>query len=522
MLAAFCMPALAEDDANEVYESASDALDSMQVEVHPESGGVMANEVISQFFPEVEEDEGTYPASEFLEHDFLLRRVGPAKGSYSGRIYGKYSKDKISGVEKWEKELELDLHYKELDGYFRFSDVNPFAHEKDPFRWEKGQLKYKHRDRTYTAGSFGALFGRGLALNMFEDRNLDFDNEIEGLKIEQEVGNDGLLTVLTGSRKLRDELRAGTVRAARISGPVSDNIELGAHVVEVTAPDMRSDVDAILVDKASLMGADATFRAGDFHGYGEIVGLQRPAVDGAALPWSSGDDGHGYYATFGYGVPGFSLTSEFKYYRHLSQPFSVLPPIRRWIENAAAFPEKDKGYGIDLNWSPADDGSLINLHYAQDREEGFPFTEILSSYSSPSGRDTHWVYENWQVTTPTEKHKYNRVTIDQIINEDWSGTLFVEQHHKAFFHVPEYNVWTLTPEIAYQSKFNGIFTYAFTGQDDAVKKEWKLIELRYRPDEDQEFNVLWGSRMAGFVCSGGVCRPEPEFSGFRVDYLLRF
>ena len=132
------------------------------------------------------------------------------------------------------------------------------------------------------------------------------------------------------------------------------------------------------------------------------------------------------------------------------------------------------------------------------------------------------VYENWQVTIPTEKHKVNRFTFDQVLNDDWSASLFVEQHHKAFFHQPEYNVWTFTPELAYQSKFNAVYTYAFSGQQDLPKDQWKLIELRYRPDEDQEINLTWGSRMAGFVCSGGVCRPEPEFSGVKVDYAYRF
>jgi len=199
-----------------------------------------------------------------------------------------------------------------------------------------------------------------------------------------------------------------------------------------------------------------------------------------------------------------------------------LPPIRRFVENAAAFPDQDRGYGVDLNWSPADDGSQVNLHYAQDHEDGFPFTEILSSYSSRSGKDTHWVYENWEITIPTEKHKYNRVTIDQIISDDWTGSLFVEQHHKAFFHVPEYNVLSVSPEIAYQSKFDAVYTWANSSQEGLPRKQWKLIELKWRPDEDQEINVVYGARMAGFVCSGGVCRPEPEFDGIRVDWLRRF
>lgn len=518
-----CAPAHADEAANEVYESASDALDSMQTEIRPESGGVSANEVLSQFFPEIEEDEGTYPASEFLEHDFLLRRQGPAKGTYSGRIFTRYSKDNVSNVEKWEKEFELNLGYKDMDAYFRFSDLNAFAQKNDPFRWEKGQVRYKHHNTTVTVGSIGALFGRGLALNMFEDRALDFDNEAEGIKVEQNI-DDAQLTALYGYRKLRDELKATRVAAVGLATPINHEIEVGAHVVDISQPDHNSTPDGIFMDNYQLTGGDVTWRPGHFRMYAEVAGLSRPAVENGNGFFKDGEDGLGYYYNVAYIIPGFSLDVEHKDYRRLGTPFNVLPPVRRWNEAMTAAPDADKGYGVGLNWSPTDDGAQFSAHYAQERKYA-PYSELLMSYFGPNGDPLHYTLERWQVNNLGEKHQYNRVTLDEKINDDWSSTLLVEHERRNLGFKQPHNDWTFAPEIAYQSKFNLIYTYEFSGEErktEDQRKEWKLWELKYRPDEDQELSIVYGSRQKGFVCSGGVCRPEPEFSGLKVDYLVRF
>ena len=45
-----------------------------------------------------------------------------------------------------------DACYKELEGYFRFSDVNVFAYKKDPFRFEKAQAGWDVWRGTHKVG----------------------------------------------------------------------------------------------------------------------------------------------------------------------------------------------------------------------------------------------------------------------------------------------------------------------------------------------------------------------------------
>jgi hypothetical protein len=526
LLALACTPLLAADDAEEVFESTAAVRESLEREVSPETAGETATEVISQFFPEVEVDEGTYPASEFVEQNFLLRRQGPAKGTYSGRFFTKYSNDDISGVEKFEKELELYLGYKNLTSYLRFSDVNAIAGNNDPFRFEKANVNYKYDSGNVTVGSFGEVFGRGLALNMFEDRFTELDNEAEGIKLEQELG-EGEVTALWGHRKLRNLRHGAQVSGLRVQQPLGDSLDLGIHGVHVeTPPDVPNDATIKEMMEYDLIGGDVTLRAGDFNAYIETVRLKRGPEQrfGNGVADFQGLDGRGYYATAAYGIPGFSLSAEYKDYQGLLQPFSVLPPIRRWWEKAQAEATDDVGYGFDLNLSPGGDGSQWSAHYAQDNshEGNRAYTESNIIYSSPAQRSFTYVGEYWKVYSNSAHHNIKRLTANQQLNSDWTASSLLE-HERITGDGFGYADYIIDAELAYRSELNLIYFYEATTADTLDERSaWKLWEVKWHPTEDQEIHFLYGARRAGFVCSGGVCREEPAFEGFRVDYLLRF
>jgi hypothetical protein len=511
------------DDATGVYESTEAALEDFHETTEPESAEQTVQEVLGQFFPEaIEEEEDTYPASEFLEHDFLLRRTGPAKGSYSGRLFTKYSDDKISGVEKWEKELELFLNYKALDSYIRVGDVNAFAQNNDPFRLEKLNVRYKYESGRVTAGSFNALFGRGLALNMFEDRFLEFDNEAEGLKLEQEWG-DAEIVALAGTRKERDEPRASTVRGLRVQQPLGESVDVGAHVVHVEFPEDATGATERAFLKYDLAGGDVTIRAGDVRLYAETVRLKREANPLAQNQYDfDGTDGTGTYAVATYSVPGLSFNLEYKNYKGLLHPFAVLPPVRGWPERRQANPNDDRGIGYSINWAPLDDGSSFNFQVGRDNnhEGTLPYRETLFTYTGPTDQRTTYVVELWKTNEFGELRQQDRLTLNHKINNEWTGGTFIERERLDIFGLKSTD-WVYEFEVAYMSKFIFVTTYETTSIEGG-QTAWKLFEAKYRPDEDQEINVVLGSRREAFVCSGGICRLEPAFDGLRIDYLLRF
>jgi hypothetical protein len=55
-----------------------------------------------------------------------------------------------------------------------------------------------------------------------------------------------------------------------------------------------------------------------------------------------------------------------------------------------------------------------------------------------------------------------------------------------------------------------------------VRKYWGFIQLGYKIGEHTDASLLIGTRQAGNICIGGVCRYEPEFSGVELKMFTRF
>lgn len=521
-------PASAAEEENGVLviSGSDEAFDSLREVVEPGRSAETVEDVIKKFFPETVVHEGTYPASEALEHDFDLRREKPEEIKYSGRFFGKYSKDEISDTEKWEKEFELNLSKGNLDAFFRATDANSFNYKTEPFRLSKARLRYRWEDGKATLGSFGTVFGRGLGLNLFEERFLDFDNELEGVLLEQKVG-DAEFQALYGTRKEIIDPRASTVSGLKAATSLGDNVDVEAYLVNVEFPFPSHTVAEPKLFDYKIVGADAQIKFGEFKIYGETVHLKRDAVEFAPgnVYDSSGQDGHGTYLTASYSTKGLAITGEYKEYRGLTHPFSTLPPIRRWQEKSAADPNDDYGYGLSVNWNPLGDGSFFNFGSMHDNsvERGRPYSEFFATYNSPGGQDFSYIAEYWQVLDFDQHHEITRLTLNQILSEDWTGTMYLENERLDNNYSVGYTDYIIEPELAYQSIANLIYRWEKTGTGGPEQKStWKLWELKLHPDELTEIHISTGSRREGFVCSGGVCRQEPEFEGFRLDFTRRF
>ena len=506
-----------EDNYVSGYE---EAFEKLRHSVDPGYSGDSVEQAISQFYKSGEEDEGTYPATEMWEHDLSVRRTKPERLRYSGRLFFKYSDESIADVEKFEQELELSLRYKDWDAYFRFSDVNSFPNEEEKLAMMKRRIRYRGDKVEVTVGSYGALFGRGLALNMFEDRNLEFDNEVEGVKAEVDIG-EADLTVLWGERHrdIGEEKDRPEVTAARIEVPLGDAIDLGAHLVrsEFNREDWRNEYD--------IYGGDVTIKAGPAKLFVEGVSVEREANEAALHDWDlEGKKGEGYYATLSLAGDGFVLGAEYKDYDGLDQYFTVLPPIKTFPEFASANPDDDEGYGITLNAVPFEDGGAFDFRYVRDNhhDKGAGYMEFGSIYTSDPTQRTSYILEYWDVTKEGEDHYVERVTLNQLLNKDWTASGFFETERIDMPYVDPHRDYIYEAEISYRSLVNIIYTYETTGLELVGGTKWGLWELKWKPTSTQELNVMYGSRRAGQVCSGGVCRMEPEFDGFRADYLFRF
>jgi hypothetical protein len=519
----FAWAAASEDGT---YEDSDAIFESLHKSTAPDTGGESIEDVLSRMFPDAEVDEGSYAPSEIWSHDLDLRRVKPPTLGYSGRVFGKYSKDEISGVTKWERELELTFNYGDWDANFRVGDYQPFADKQDPMRFEKARLRYQKGNGRYTVGSLGAVFGRGLALNLIEDRPVDFDNEVEGVKVEYTLGKTEL-TALWGTRKDRGQRHNSQLEAARVAFPVGNDMTIGAHVVKTKFPDFGYTPTTPTMLDYDVYGGDVTLRKGPMTFYGETARLKRSAQENASETWDmEGREGKAYYMSLGFSWPGFAITGEYKDYQGMNHPFNVLPPLRRFYESAKAEPNDDKGYLVSATWVPSrkNDATFMTTYgQSNPHEQVYPYTEWNLVYTSRSDRKFSWAPEIWRIDLNSTIRYIGRLNASRRLNDDWTVSAFYEHERWNPVYSAGFTDFTYEGEIAYQSKLNLTFTQEEAGTTmQGGRSYWKLWELKIKPDDRQEINIVKGARRAGYVCSGGVCRQEPEFSGLRVDYVFRF
>ena len=50
---------------------------------------------------------------------------------------------------------------------------------------------------------------------------------------------------------------------------------------------------------------------------------------------------------------------------------------------------------------------------------------------------------------------------------------------------------------------------------------WMFAQFDLNISPNHDISIMYGSRQAGFICAGGLCRFEPEFEGVEVKFFSR-
>ena len=57
--------------------------------------------------------------------------------------------------------------------------------------------------------------------------------------------------------------------------------------------------------------------------------------------------------------------------------------------------------------------------------------------------------------------------------------------------------------------------------DRTVRKFWGFVQVGYKIGNHTDLSLLIGTRQAGNICIGGVCRYEPAFQGVELKIITR-
>lgn len=472
----------------------------------------------------------------------------------------KYSYDIKDKTEIFENWINLDYYNGIFSTGFRMEVFQP--NEPDP-SISRGKeyyadiaFKYLSIDLTnfdygvkLTAGNFYELFGRGMILKSYEDRNIRVDNNLLGIKINAHY-DDFYLTALSGSAANSKNLHQDILHAVDFSYLGLNNLKTGLSYAVNIAKDKS-------ISKTSLTSLRIEPSVWDVDFYFEFGVKQNQSIKNLFLSKDEKIIGKGFYGNSNFYFEPFSISAEYKLYDN----FAFTSSDQTISYNTPPALRKEYGYLL-LNRHPSplnannEEGFLVELNYTLNDKinflANFGLTNSLnenSYYQRVNGlkipsqlqfKEFYFqAYTNWsdfinstlalgyseeassktKNLTPIVETKFylDEINTFKIIFEHQHTTntqtdekYFSDVLSLEYLRSPGFNIVLLT-EMQTKEKESG----------NLVRKFWSFVQFGYQISNQIDLKLLIGSRQAGNICIGGVCRFEPEFRGVEISMLTR-
>ncbi len=220
---------------------------------------------------------------------------------------------------------EVRLFSQKLNLGFRLEYSNPPEYGLNFIGLRKKYIEFSTGNLNLRAGDFYALFSKGLTLNLFENRNLAFDNGMEGFRAIYEnnfikaqlLGGDlnflePLSIYLESSRYEKYKIRSVSLELKPIK---FFNAGINYTWAEGFLPSVISRIDTT---ENNIPEFFTKIKLGQFDLFASYA-IKRTSVAG-----KDSSKGSGFYGYLSYADEGFGVIFEYKDYR-----FDVVDPLRR-------------------------------------------------------------------------------------------------------------------------------------------------------------------------------------------------
>ena len=396
-------------------------------------------------------------------------------------------------------------------------------------------------DITLRAGHFLGLFGRGLLFNAWQDRDLRIDTHLDGVTATARRGRLAA-TAFTGTPSRREL----DVRGADLEWALGRGLAGGASGL-TWHNSSDEGTDAVDREWAAAFRLRQSLAHADWYAeVGGRNGLTLEALDGGA-----GGDARRGWALYGnlnlYGGPftvswegsdysDFELVSQADGVTSLNRPPALAREHTWTLFNRAPHSlntNDETGHNLDLTWRGP--GALVlqasavrlRLHDGRTVHEAATVSAELG----------HWRGIGWQAALGYQDSEGLRQTA--AAEAAWTGpaasawTLQAEHQHVRIgggvgFDLGAYDQQWFKLECALHGRWlvaaiaetNNKFAEQRAPREDAGP----FLALQAARTLAQGGTVtLWaGRRQEGYLCSGGVCKYEPAFSGLEFYGTLRW
>jgi len=441
-------------------------------------------------------------------------------------------------------------------------------------------VEYRKDNLYLRVGNSSELYGRGLVINLFENRGLDYDTWIDGVKARYKMGNLSA-SIIAGTIEFTDSINIlrtekYKLRGGNIEYKLLPELKLGLSFLNAEAeiPQFNQQISNT---KAEFPELYFDFNKGPMNLF---FNWAQKWTDNSEFGSSS--KGYGIYSAFSYAGSKIGITVDYKNYRFDLQdpllkndetrttkamPFQNPPIVLKehsYMLLSRALHQvnfnDEVGFQVDANYTVNEDFNL-NLNFSLSSQhnaynynpESFSFIEEERDNNFlPSSEDE---YSPYTEVFAEGEYYFGFNTALHFGAAYRKNTIYNEFTGLAGSHIIESIVVPLQFQHPFSENFSAVFQYEFEAVNDnfnteqenfnnqfisiissiymkftasvryeftnnnfdlSGRKDWLLGEIGYRISGANLITVSYGRERGGQVCSNGICRYILPFKGFRL------
>ncbi len=464
--------------------------------------------------------------------------------------------------------IQADAYLPALQGY----DIGIYGDKK--FSLATKYVSWQDDNYGFRVGDIFDQFGNGLIYRSFEDRQLGFNNSIEGIHARYNFNNYVNLKALYGRPRLYTDYASSWVRGADLSVSLNDIIGMkdillsveGSYVNRYQKLEREGYFDPAemgMKPNLDMYSGRLNFNWNGLSLQGEYVHKGKDLYN----PIYQIEGGNAILASIGYNYKTFSVSGTFRRLERMNTMLSIygngtgnvlnyLPALTRQYTYMLANlnPYQINDYG--------DMGGQIDVYYSlrnkKNRNSYWNFHANFSTYYSLEpmyGEDHKKLYwrdfnfdverkwnKSWKTTFLYSRQEYEVVKGD---SKTAASNIFVVD---ALYKIDRKNSLRFEVQYLLGEKYEGGFPKRYEGDWVAalveynIAPQWSIFASdMYNHGNAQTDNrkhyynggfsfthhrtriqLSYGRNRAGYICSGGVCRYTPAYTGFNLSLTSSF
>ncbi len=428
-----------------------------------------------------------------------------------------YKSDGVRIIEEtdigaWQGNFSLGLNY----SYFHPETTMAFQERLGVL---KGYAETHNQHVLLRVGSSYITFGRGLILYAAKDEVLKMDRFINGLYMEV-AGPAGIVKAFGGISKVYIDHQLQPDSTSLLFGSDAlfnfmKGVKVGGSVLEARAKDnTKTDYYSLrtILGKGSLA---MYFEFGMRSGFNKILQMEK--------------QGFADYLSISYSRENFGAVAEFRDYWLFGKDYGIPPTLNKsgiYLNEAM----DERAAALTLNFAPSDfytaNLSLSRLYSTGYYGKKSDMNEVF--WQNQFQDETHYgevdlgylKLTNGQIAIGVGR----REEIEPEFDYGWQmGTYSLEISFKNRKRIDDGKHYT-DRDVAFSIGLGENYGVIFTVQNRVgdLRNRWSNVEFKGQIFNNLSLDLIVGSMRGDFVCSGGICRYEPEFSGVMLKATVVF